>query len=754
MLTSILKGIVGELWCVPTVRATLAQGVGADDTSVLRLLTNIRLLSFAFVTSPILSLIPFALTNSKEWGLISFAIGTVSIVLWLKVFSRMRSTEEPSKLIRKGAVATILLSVLLGAVLVCGSLFNIPAHNLVAVYLFLQLFSGIPFALITGVDSKLSGSVFRSIAAVAQEGVSPNAEFRRCKAAGATAASAAGAFAWCVIILFHNAAIKQPGWYSVLFALNILPALLLLFYLRRLDSWLREHPIPQHTDVGDDNDIPEAEEENLKSEITESVIAIGCLDGLLQFTQFYFSITAIKLLFDRVPDSILYLIAIPLMFYIVNGIEQVGALLFSRYHARVQGMGPTTRRRSIKRRQYASLLTLFVAAIFFALHVVVGLSFNWNKYLDVVAYGLFNVIKGFAAGLSEEWNESIVRHYPRHDEARFTTLSALFGRIYQIAAIGFFIFLTLFLSSDNWVDSFTNWQNWIDALAKLQNGSEQTRAFLGTLTIFIFILLGANILAYFWIGPAESRRDSTWRIIVKAVVKREERTALFTQMLRVLFVVSLILSNLLSLKVVNYRGLTFVHGSIFYIMLFVLINLITVFEDIEAAIKTVFLGMVSYVIVFLSLILSASVGGHLLDKSPLNTTDYNTLLGQIANLYSASFCAYMVTVVLNVGLLTLLAKYFETKSSVVLGAVVTFICQVVDTLIFIWLGFGRAKGVEMTLMMIGQFSVKLSVYLIMYFPLYYLIHTCKQWIGLERKPHRSQRETFLSDIKRMPIPRK
>lgn len=728
MFINVLRGILGEVWCVPTVRDALGRSVAAEDRFVLRLLTNVRLLSFAFVTSPVLSLIPFVLTNSKEWGLVSFAIGTLSIILWLRVFGRARSTEEPARLIRRGAAATILLSLLLGAVLICGSLFDIPANDLVAVYLFLQLFSGIPFALITGVDSKLSGAVFRSIAPAAGENISPNAEFRRCKAAGATTASAGGALAWCVVILCHNAAINQPGWYSVLFALNVLPAALLLRYLRRLESWLREHPLQPPACC--DDDTPDAEGETPKTEITESVIAIGCLDGLLQFSQFYFSITAIKLLFEKVPDSVLYFIAIPVMFYLVNGIEQVGALLFSRYHAKSQAAGSMTRRKSIKRRQYASLLTLFVAASFFALHVVVGLSFSWSKYLDVVAYGLFNIIKGFAGGLAEEWNESIVQHFPRHDEARFMTLSALFGRLYQIAAIGFFIFLNLFVASDNWLGTLTTWQSWLDALAKLQNGSEQTRAFVGTLTIFIFILLGTNILAYFWIGPAKSRRDSTWGVILKAITRREERTALFTQLLRVLFVVSLILSNLLSLKVVSYRGLTFVHGSIFYIMLFVLINLITVFEDVEAAIKTVFLGMVSYLFVYVALLLSASAGGHLLDASLPTTPDYNTLLGQIAKLYSASFCAYTVTVVLNVGLLTLLAKYFESQSPVVIGAVVTFISQLVDTLIFIWLGYGGTNGVEMTSMLIGQFSVKLSIYLLMYFPLYYLILGCKRWLGL------------------------
>lgn len=717
--------MAGELWCVPTVRSNLVRSIEEQDKAIVGLLINIRLLSFAFVTSPVLSLIPFVLTNDKTWGLISFAIGTVSIILWLIIFDKLRTTDKPSNLIRKGAIATILLSVLLGGVLLCAALFNLRSHNLVIAYLFLQLFTGIPFALITGVDSKLSGSVFRAIRFLEQGGMSPNAEFRRCKAAGLTAASAVGALAWCIVILLNPAAITKPGWYSILFALNILPALLLLRYLRLLNKRLQSHPIlKQQTSI--DTKASEAEKENHKTEITESIISISCLEGLLQFSQFYFSISAIKALFDNVPNYSLLLIAIPLMFYVVNGIEQIGSLLFSRYHARLPAVEITKRTESIKRRQYASLLTLLVAASFFVLHVVVWHSLGWSGLLDVVAYGLFNIIKGFAGGLSEEWNESIIHRYPRHDEARFTTLSALFGRLYQIASIAFFFFLTQFVSSDSWKAI---------SLTKMQRESPETGAFVGTLTVFIFGLFGANILAYSWIGQDRRRRDNTWKVLMKAVVEREKRTALFTQLLRVLFVVSLILANLLSLKVVNYKGLIFAHGSIFYIMLFVLINLITVFEDVEAAIKTVFLGMISYVVVFISLFLSASVGGHLLNETLLTTANYNTLLGdKIANLYLASFCGYAVTIILNVALLMVLSKHFETKSPVVLGAVVTFICQVIDTLIFIWLGYGGASEVDLTSMFIGQFSVKFSVYLVMYFPLYYLIQACKQWIGLVRKP--------------------
>lgn len=716
----VLNRVAGEIWCVPSVRAQLGGGVDEQGKAIVGLLIKVRLLSFAFVTSPVLSLIPFVLTNNKGWGLVSFAVGTLSIIIWLIIFDKLRTTDAPSNLIRKGAIATILLSALLGLVLLSGALFNVQTNNLVIVYLLLQFFTGIPFALINGIDSKLSGSLFRTIRLQDQIGMSPNAEFRRCKSAGSTAATALGALVWCTVILFNHAAITGAGWYSILFALNILPALLLLRYLRILNKRLETRPIQKHQDS-----IPaRAEEENHSSEMTESIVAIGCLDGLLQFSQFYFSISAIKALFDNVPNHSLLFIAIPLMFYIVNGIEQGGALLFSRYHARSQKAAPEKRAESIKRRQYVALLTLLIAACFFVLHVVVWHSVGWSGLLDVVAYGLFNIVKGFAGGLSEEWNESIVRHYPQHDEARFATYSALFGRLYQIASIACFFFLIQFVSSTSWIDI---------RLTELQRGAPETAAFVGTLTVFIFVLFGANILGYFWIGQDTRPHDPIWRILQRAILQREKRTALFTQLLRVLFVVSLILANLLSLKVVNYKGLIFAHGSVFYIMLFVLINLITVFEDVEAAIKTVFLGMISYVVVFISLLLSAKAGGYLLNVPLLSTQDYNTLLGHnIAGLYFASACGYAITVVLDVWLLTLLSKHFATKSPVILGAVVTFICQVIDTLIFIRLGYDVKE--DLISMLIGQFSVKFSVYLVMYFPLYYLIQACKQWIGLERRP--------------------
>jgi uncharacterized integral membrane protein (TIGR00697 family) len=361
---------------------------------------------------------------------------------------------------------------------------------------------------------------------------------------------------------------------------------------------------------------------------------------------------------------------------------------------------------SLRRKQNASLLTLLIAASLFALHWVVGGFFDWNDWLVVVAYALFNVIKGFAGGLSEEWNESLVHYYPKHDEARFMTLSALFGRLYQIAAIAFYFVLNQFANS---------------------SGSKEATAFVGTLTIAIFVLAGANLLAFLWINHGKQQYESIWNILRKAVVEPEERTALFTQLLRALFFGSLILANWLSLKAVYFKGLTFVHGSIFYITLFVLINLITVFEDVGAAIKTVFLGMIVYVFITVALVLSANVGGHLVDESLLPVTNYNFLLGEWAKLYGASFCAYTVTVILNVVLLTALSRQFGTRSPLVLGAVVTFICQAIDTLIFILLGYSNTKE-DLPSMIIGQFSVKFSLYLVMYFPLYYVIQACKKWV--------------------------
>lgn len=716
-LRRLFKWAGGEVWCVSSVRANLMRGVEERDRPIISLLVNIRVLSFAFVTAPVLSLIPFVLLKAHVWGLLSFALGTVSIIFWLFVFRGLRSRVRPSKLIGIGAAATILLSVLLGGLLLSAQLFK-SREELVGVYLALQLFTGIPFALIAGVDSKLSGSVYRAVEVRRRNGFSPSVEFRRCKVAGATAAAAFGALAWCFVILCHDKAIEVPQWYAVIFALNILPAALLLRYARLLDRRLRSHPLLGSQDGVATVESP-AEEENHKTEVTESIVAIGCLDGLLQFSQFYFSIKAIRSLFASVPEHGLLLIAIPLLFYAVNGLEQLGSILFSRYNAR------PSRDETLKRRQLASLLTLVVAVSLFALSTVAVHVSGLDRLLPVVTYALFNVIKGFAGGLSEEWNEAIVRRHPQHDEARFTTLSALFGRLYQIAAFVCFLLLNGIANSSNWRNMTFTGQ---------YDGNKERVMFVAALTACIFFIIALNFLAFLWINRDKPQQVSVWTVLRDAVVRREERTALFTQLLRLCFVVSLILANLLSLKVVPYKGLLFTHGSIFYITVFVLINLITVFEDVEAAIKTVFLGMFAYVLVYAALLLSAAAGGQLMLEAPLLTLEtYNTLLGSIANLFAASFYAYVVTAVLSVGLLAAVSTYFGKRSAIYLGAGVTFICQAIDTVIYIRMGYGRTN-VDLPSLIMGQFLMKFSVYLLMYFPLYCIIQGCMKWLGLERPP--------------------
>src|SRR5262249_8148617 len=160
-------------------------------------------------------------------------IGTLSIIIFLKLFNRLRSVAEPSMLIKYGAIATMVLNALLAAVLLAASLLNLDPYNVAIMYLALQLFIGVPFALITGAASKLAGSVIRW-----PRGIFPNVELRRCKVAGATGASAIGALVWCIVIVFDHAARTEPGWYAILFALNILPALFLLRSVRRLDGLL------------------------------------------------------------------------------------------------------------------------------------------------------------------------------------------------------------------------------------------------------------------------------------------------------------------------------------------------------------------------------------------------------------------------------------------------------------------------------------------------------------------------------------
>lgn len=726
-MKSTLARAANEVWCVPTVRASLSHNLKARDRKILSLLIKIRFLSFAFLTTPVVSLIPFALTGQKELGLASFGIGTVSIVVWLSVFKKLRSTGNPISLVKKGAIATILVNALLGCLMFYGSVRDLEPISLIHWYFFLQLFSGIPFALINGVDSKLSGSLFRAMEVEKQSAFSPNAEFRRCRAAGSTAASALGALIWSVVILFHPDAKTSAGYYSIIFALGIVPALFLLFYLRQLETRIKTHPVLKNAPARLPVSSP-AKIKGHRKEINGSIVAIGCLEGLLQFSQFYFSLGAIRLLFDKVPQHQVLVILIPVVFYLVNGIEQVGALIFSRYQAHSLTIDPSNRIRLLRVRQYASLATLLFAAIFFVAHSAIGYRLHWWVWLDVVAYGFFNIVKGFAGGLSEQWNEAIGGYYPQHDEAGFTTKSALFGRFYQIASIGCFFTLNMRMNRGNFTDISTI--------------SNETKALIATLTVFLFFLLGANMVAYSWLDRRAQKPDSTWRVLLRAVVNPEDRTALFTQFLRVLFVTSLILSNLLSLKVLRFGSLTFTHGSMLYITLFVLINLISVFESAEAAIKTVFLGMISYAFVYVALRGSAWLWGDLtVGTNVITKESYDYLLAhQIGWLFFASFVAYFVTIPLDVGLVRTLSKHFTKLSPLGIAAAVTFVCQLVDTFIFIRLGFFTGRGpqrtdqlnLDMTSMIFGQFSVKFSMYLVMYFPLYLIIRFCSRWLGVKR----------------------
>lgn len=726
-MNKLLIPLANHFWCVRSVRDSLDRDLDAHDRAISDLLLKIRLLTFAFLSAPIAALIPYAMTRQKEFALASFGIGTVSIVVGLIVFSRIRSIANPIHLVRKGAWATLLVNALLGSLMLFGEVVQLPPETLIRWYLVLQIFSGIPFALINGVDSKLSGSIYRAMNSGEYESFSPNAEFRRLRAAGSTAAAALGALLWSIVLLYRPEATTSAGYYAIIFCFSLVPPLFLLWYLRRLEEQINSHDGLKQALVRQIAAPVVVTKVNPLNEHTSSIIAIGCLEGLLQFSQFYFSLGAIRMLFEEVPNYSILVIAIPLMFYMVNGLEQVGGLLFRVVHDRILVHFSSTVSQLIRVRQWASLATLSFAAILFVLHWLVARGLVWWIGFDVIAFGCFNIVKGFANGLSEQWNEAITIHDRQHDEAGFTTASALFGRLYQILAIVcFFIF--------NWA--------WSDGggFADLNTTQIETKAMIATLTAFVFVLLAANMLAYSWMEQRRKLRpESTWSVIVAAMMNTEERTALFTQLLRVLFVTSLILSNFSANKVISFGAISFSYGALFYVTLFVLINLIAVFESAEAAIKTVFLGMISYVFVVVALLLLGRLPGTItLSPSLITQEGYDYIFGwEIPWLFLVSFAGYIVTILLNIRLLSILGTHFARLPFWGISAAVTLVCQSVDTFIFVWFGFfvGRAENsMDLASMLFGQFSVKCSVYLVMYFPLYILIHLCRKYLRLTPPP--------------------
>lgn len=735
-MNSINRFLLNLIWPIPVVYEKLSFNEDSNVKAIVLLIIRIRFLAFAFITTPVISLIPFAITGNKTYGLISFSIGTLSIMFWLVAFARVRSKWEPQLLIEMGSIGTIFLNILLGGVLLIALVFPVDAPSLVGAYLLLQFLIGIPVALISGIDSKFSEQIFRSINPEENEGISPNSELRRCKISGSITASSLGALIWCAIILIDNNATKTPAWYSTLFFLNVVPSVLLFFQLRVLRKKLTK--LSQATNQIDTTSKSiatetERKEYTKKAKFSEAIIATGCLDGLLQFSQFYFSLTVIKALFESVPSNIFLILLIPAMFFVVNGLEQIGTWIFVEYHFRTS----KTNADPVLRRQRLSLSTLFLAIAFFLSYVPVGHALGWPFIMPIVAYAFFNLLKGFAGGLSEEWNESLADDFPGlHNMARFNTFSALAGRVYQISAFILFIILNLFVYSQSWREVFHS-DNWLKALTMLSSIKED-EAFIAALTTFVFSLLTMNVFAYLWIGFDTRKSEGLLSSIASTFTKPERRTLYFIQFLRVLFVVSLILSNLLVFKIFHIKEIPLTHGSVFYAISFVCINLITIFEDDgAAALKTVSFGVIAYLIVFISLYASAHVNGDFLYPNLVYIDTYDSFLKKLAHIYLASFCGYVISFALSVFTIDRLSQYFESNSPLIVGAV-TVIYQVIDTIIFIGVLFifrdDATNTTDYRAMVFGQFAAKFVVYLVMYIPLYYLIKFCQNWLGIRNHP--------------------
>ena len=128
----------------------------------------------------------------------------------------------------------------------------------------------------------------------------------------------------------------------------------------------------------------------------------------------------------------------------------------------------------------------------------------------------------------------------------------------------------------------------------------------------------------------------------------------------------------------------------------------------------------------------------MIDPRLISTDNYNRLMGhEIAWLFFVSFLGYFVTIPLDVWLVSALSKRFVRFSPIGIAAAVTFVCQLVDTFIFVWMGFFVWQSLKnqanqgLTSMLLGQFSMKFSVYLVMYFPLYLLVRFCSRWLGMK-----------------------
>lgn len=184
---------------------------------------------------------------------------------------------------------------------------------------------------------------------------------------------------------------------------------------------------------------------------------------------------------------------------------------------------------------------------------------------------------------------------------------------------------------------------------------------------------------------------------------RYKLTALF--LVLCVFVTSVVVTNVIGVKIMTLFGLSFTAGVITYASSFLATDLISEIWGRRTANYAVLLGFLCN-LVLLAFVYLAVVS----PPAPFwvqNQPAYESVLGGVPRLIGASMVAYLVSQFHDVWAFHLWRRVTKGRHLWLRNNLSTFTSQTIDTVIFILLAFwGQFSAPAMLSLMFGQFAVK------------------------------------------------
>jgi uncharacterized integral membrane protein (TIGR00697 family) len=154
--------------------------------------------------------------------------------------------------------------------------------------------------------------------------------------------------------------------------------------------------------------------------------------------------------------------------------------------------------------------------------------------------------------------------------------------------------------------------------------------------------------------------------------------------LEVLFVVSLVLANILAVKLVSIGGLVMTAAVLLYPITFLVTDVVSEVKGKQHARRLVWIGF--YANIFM---VGMVLFGKYLPAAPFwhDQAAYNTILGGAWRIVLASMCAYLMSQNHDVWMFHLLKKKMKGKHLWARNNISTVLSQLMDSVVFVLIAF-------------------------------------------------------------------